>query len=108
MTESKTKKLFLEPMPGHILVEVDGFKQQGRIIIPENVQRRPTTGTIVAKGLDVLDLLEIGLRVVFGLYSGTVIDFKGQPHYRALRADEILCVITEEAPKDLELEGVGA
>jgi co-chaperonin GroES (HSP10) len=98
------EKCPVRPTKGKILVREDGFKYEGRILIPEKVQKRPTTGTIVAIGkfIDAEEYL-IDDRVCYGLYSGTVINIRNMPVYRILTEDEILCFI----PKTAELEGVG-
>lgn len=95
---------FLVPTPGRIVVQEDSYKEQGRIIVPDTLKRRPTTGKILAVGDNVYDMLTVGTRVVYGLYSGTVINFKDQPAFRILGQDEVLSVV-EGA--DLILEGVG-
>lgn len=99
------KVFFMRPTPGRIVVQEDAFNYQGRIAIPDAAKRRPTTGKILAIGEGVLNIdLAVGNKVVYGLYSGTVINFKDQPAFRILGQDEILAVIDD---KDLVLEGVG-
>jgi chaperonin GroES len=95
---------FLDPTPGRIIVVEDQFQAQGRIIVPDTLKRRPTTGKILAVGDGVYDMLKVGERVVYGLYSGTVINFKGQPAFRILGQDEVLSIVRGA---DLILEGVG-
>ena len=92
----------LLPKPGRVLVLEDEFNYQGNIIIPDKAKRRPTTGKIIAIGEGVTSC-EIGEKIVYGLYSGTVVNFKGQPTYRVLGPEEILLSVEGEA----ELEGVG-
>lgn len=95
---------YLQPTPGRIVVVEDQFQAQGTIIIPDTLKRRPTTGKILAVGDNVYDMLTVGTRVVYGLYSGTVINFKDQPAFRILGQDEVLSVVRGA---DLILEGVG-
>lgn len=95
---------YLEPTPGRIVVQEDQFVERSRIITPDSAKRRPTTGKILAVGDNVYDMLKIGERVVYGLYSGTVINFKDQPAFRILGQDEVLSVVRGA---DLVLEGVG-
>ena len=95
---------FLVPTPGRIVVQEDIFQERSRIITPDTAKRRPTTGKILAVGEGVYSMLTVGARVIYGLYSGTVISFKDQPAFRILGQDEVLSVI-ENA--DLILEGVG-
>jgi len=95
------KGFYIVPAPGRIWLVEDGFKYEGRIVIPEKVQRRPTTGVVkwIGEGVNY----EVGQRLVYGLYSGTVVNFKNQPVFRVCNTDEILGVVEGEA----ELEGVG-
>jgi co-chaperonin GroES (HSP10) len=101
------------PAPGKIVVQEDTFKYSGRIVIPEKAERRPTMGTIVAIGDsvgkwdengDFTPYYELGQRLIYGIYAGTVVNIKGQPVYRFLNMDEVLGRIEGEA----ELEGVGS
>ena len=96
------KKFHIVPAIGKIWVIEDGFRYEGRIVIPEKVQKRPTTGTVKWVGEGVTAYNE-GDRVVYGLYSGTVVNFKNQPAYRVLSPEEILGTLVGSA----ELEGVG-
>ena len=97
------KKFHIEPSPGRIWLIEDGFRYEGRIVIPDKVQRRPTTGTVESVGEGVTEY-EKGDRLVYGLYSGTVVNFKNLPTYRVLTAEEVLGKLVGDAP---ELEGVG-
>ena len=95
----------LLPSPGRIIVLEDSFHYGGKIIIPDTTQRRPTTGKVIAIGPGVeWEALAIGVRLVYGLYSGTVINFKNNPAFRILQEGEILAVV--QGDKE-ELEGVG-
>lgn len=125
-------KFRLVPTPGKIVVREDNFQYKGRIIVPEVAQRRPTTGVVLEVGDGVGEMIdvppmyktntstkeleivepahqqfkprfEVGQKVVYGLYSGTVINFKGQPAFRILGQDEVLAIVEGDA----ELEGVG-
>jgi co-chaperonin GroES (HSP10) len=102
--ETVLKQFFLYPTLGRIVVQEDGFKYGGQILIPETAKRRPTTGTIMAVGEDIEpSRFKVGDKVVYGLYSGTVLSFKGQPAFRVLNQDEILAIVEGEP----ELEGSG-
>lgn len=86
--------MFLQACGSRVIVEEDPFKETSRIIVtPDNQKRRPTTGRIVNLGDDVMDAYELGDRVLFGQFSGTLIHFKGRPAYRVLSTDEILAKI---------------
>jgi len=103
--ESKSEVAFyLEPSPGRVIVVEDEFVERSRIITPDSAKRRPTTGKILAVGDGVYEMYKVGDRVVYGMYSGTVINFKDQPAFRILGQDELLSKVTGA---DLILEGVG-
>ena len=93
----------LKPRPGRVIVLLDKFEHKGRIIIPDRAQVPPTTGVVIGFGSDV-DGFVVGERVVFGVYSGTLVKFKNQPKIRMLSPDEILASVSE----DIELEGTEA
>lgn len=102
------KKHFVHPCAGRVLVQEDTFQYTGRIAIPEALKRRPTTGNILEVGEGVTGF-SAGQKIVYGMYSGTVLTFKGwdpetRINFRMLNQDEILGFIDENSP---ELEGVG-
>jgi co-chaperonin GroES (HSP10) len=102
VTEKKELKIW--PTPGHLLIQEDGARKlEGKIIVPEKFQKRPTTGKVVAIGEGVT-IASVGKRVLFNQYSGTGIKFKGLPWYRSLVPDEVIAVIEGEG----ELEDVSA
>lgn len=90
--------------PGRMIVREDDFQYEGRIIIPDSSERRPTTGVIIAVGANLeWDKLKKGAKVVYGMYSGTVINIRHQPVLRILGEAEILTIVEGE----VTLEGVG-
>ena len=96
-------KFKLTPAAGRVLVIEDGFKYEGKIVIPDAVKRRPSMGVIETVG-DGVESFKQGDRVVYGMYSGTVVNIRhSDKTYRVLGVDEVLCTLTGEA----ELEGVG-
>lgn len=97
-------ELFLKAKPGRIIVQEDDFIYSGKLYIPEEARRRPTTGRVVDIGPDITTCV-VGERVVYGLYSGTLIQFKGQPAFRVMTESEILASLTKD---ELELEGTGS
>lgn len=103
------KTIFIHPTRGRIIVQEDNFRYEGRIVIPDASKRRPTTGTILEIGKDVDEIFHVGQKIGYGLYSGTVMEFKGwDPEtriiFRVLGQDEILAIIDEKSP---EFIGVG-
>lgn len=105
----KPGEQFVHPTAGRILIQGDfALSKVGRIIIPDKVKKAPTTGVILEVGPGV-ENYQPGQKVVFGLYSGTVLTYKGwdpktRINFRILSVDEILATQDEKAP---ELEGVG-
>jgi co-chaperonin GroES (HSP10) len=105
------KTIFIHPTRGRVIVQEDSFKYGGRIVIPDASKRRPTTGTILEVGKDCYEEFQSGQKVVYGLYSGTVLEFKGfDPEtriiFRVLGQDEILSFVDEKSPEFLG-SGVG-
>ncbi len=100
---------FIHPSRGRILIQEDyALNRVGRIIVPDNIKKRPTTGTILEVGPGVTEYSS-GQKIVYGLYSGTVLTYKGwdpktRINFRMLSEEEILGTQDADAP---ELEGVG-
>lgn len=92
----KKETFHLEPLPGCLIAVEDPFKYEGRIIIPGQAQRRPTTGKVIAIGEGVTKI-EVGDHVVWPMLSGTLIKFRGHPDYHIFNEDEILAKIIGEA-----------
>lgn len=97
------KEFFLKPTFGRCIVQEDGFKYTGKLVIPEIAKRRPTTGIVVAAAAaDSHDGTQwLGKRVLFARFSGTLLTFKNRPAYRSLGYEEI---IAEVLKQDDELE----
>jgi len=98
------------------------------IIIPEDSERRPSSGVIISIGPDVNfhssiaegrqylgPRLKVGDRVLYSNYAGTTMNFKGKDAIRIIRQDEVMSklfavseksVITEEVA-DTRLKEVG-
>lgn len=97
MSEGNRANCFLRPMPGRIIVQRDGFKYSGKILIPETAKRYGQTGKIIAVGEGIENsLLKVGARVVWPLYGGTELQFAGRPWYMVLSQEEILAVVEGE------------
>jgi len=98
------KDCFITPVilpEGRLIVVQDNFVYSGRLVIPDTAKRRPTTGHVVrVSDIDVLGDL-IGKRIVFGMWSGTALDFKNRPSYRVLESREVLGIVELE---DVELD----
>lgn len=94
---------WIKPKRGRVIVELDSFEYKGRLIIPDRAQVPPTTGKVVAVG-DGVEGISVGEKVVFGVYSGTLLKFKNRPRMRVLIPDEILAEVVLNA----ELEATEA
>lgn len=93
----------LKPRAGRVIVKIDKFEHKGKIIIPDRAQVPPTTGIVMGFGAGLEDIA-VGDRVVFGVYSGTLLKFKNQPVVRVLSPEEILATVSGDA----DLEDTGA
>ena len=98
------KECFITPVilpEGRLIVIQDAFRYSGRLVIPDTAKKRPTTGHVVrVNDIEVLGDL-IGKRIVFGMWSGTALDFKNRPSYRVLDSKEVLGIVELE---DVELD----
>jgi co-chaperonin GroES (HSP10) len=100
---------FVHPAAGKIICQEEkAMNKVGMIYIPGKTQKRPTTGIIIEVGEGV-EGYEAGDKIAYGLYSGTVLTFKGwdpktRINFRVLSIDEILAKVDQKSP---ELEGIG-
>ena len=100
------KECFIQPVvlpEGRVTILQDEFHYVGRIAIPDTAKRKPTTGhVLLVSNYETLGDL-VGLRVVYGIYSGTLLKFKGRDAFRVLECREILGIVNHE---DAELENI--
>jgi co-chaperonin GroES (HSP10) len=93
-------KCFLTPTEGRIIVAQDVPVSPSKIIkIPKQHLARPTTGRVVAAATGLEHWL--GKRVVYGMMSGTALQFKNRPAWIVLQEAEIVATIDAE---DAEIE----
>jgi chaperonin GroES len=92
--EQHIANCFIEPKVGKIVIMEDAFTYSGRLVIPENAKRRPTTGRVMKIGEGVTGV-KVGERVVYTQFGGTLIEFRNAPAYRILSPDEVLGEITK-------------
>lgn len=67
----------------------------GMLVVPEIVQRKPTTGKIVSIGEDVKSL-KVGQSVLYSSYAGHTVDLDRAGHkvvLRILHEPEVLCLV---------------
>ena len=129
LKEDEQMECNLLPRGARIIVQSDEYSYTGLVIVPESAKRRPTTGTIIAAGSEaeickvskgeahedvhhfgaeskeVCNQLHIGDRVLYGQFSGTLVQFKGRPAYTILGADEILAKV--DVGESLEYTAAG-
>ena len=95
----------IRPIHNRILVKRDPPTEKvGAIIIPENAREKLTRGTVLAAGPGQMSAsgrfiettLKAGDRIVFGKYSGSEVEHRGEQDQIFMTEDEILGVIEEE------------
>jgi chaperonin GroES len=81
------------PLADRVLIRpaVHSEEMVGSIIVPEAVREKPTEGTVIAAGPDVVGCA-IGDTVVYGRYSGVQVG--GSEDLIIMRDDDILAVVT--------------
>ena len=94
---------YLKPRPGKCIVEREGFKYEGRLVIPEKAKQLPTIGRIIAVG-DPDHEFMLGQRIIWARYSGVPISITGKPKYDVFAYEEILCEVCTDDEVHLELE----
>lgn len=103
-TKSKVTRLcLLKPTAGRIVVERNEFKYEGRIIVPDKAQRKPTIGTVIAIGEMTDAPCAIGDKILFAQYSGTEVQLRNQPLYVVLTRDEVIAIIDKDAEIALDV-----
>lgn len=60
------------------------------VIIPQNAQRKATSGIVVSCGAAV-KALKVGERVLYSVFAGTEIEFKNRTILRIMHEHEIMC-----------------
>ncbi len=100
--EEVSTKCIIDPMPGRCVVVRDGsVEKSGGIWIPDKAKQMPTTGTVVAVGDDDRHGL-VGRRIVWGRYSGLVVQITGFPIYDILTYEEILGFLNTDNKMDMD------
>ena len=82
-----------QPLGNRVLVKraEEASTTASGIIIPDNVQEKPSRGEVVAVSKEVTTL-ESGNAVLFGKYSGNEVSFNGEK-YIVLDVDDIFGII---------------
>lgn len=93
-----TMKYEYTPIHDRILIRQDGAvrKTPGGLFIPENMQGKPTYGTVLAIG-SAVQHLEVGDRVAFTMYAPQAIELEGE-ELCVMRENDVSLRIREAAP----------
>jgi len=82
----------IQPLDDRVLVEPMELEEKvGSIIIPDTAKEKPSMGKVVAVGTDeeLVKLLKVGDKVLFGKYAGEEIKIEGKKHL-IIKRDDIL------------------
>jgi chaperonin GroES len=92
----------IKPLADRVIVKPSGDEQKtaGGIIIPDTAKEKPSKGEVVAVGPGkVTDdgkripvEVKVGDMILFGKYSGTEFEFKGEK-YLIMRDNEIYAIL---------------
>lgn len=102
----------LTPLGTRVIIEPDKvqeYQTKGGIIMIEEAQEKPFTGTVRAVGKGVAQMPEpeqiaAGDRVLYGKYSGSEIKIDGNI-YLIMRYEDISAVVGPEEKKEPEQKG---
>ncbi len=78
----------------------DCHGKQATIIIPEDAEKPPTTGKVLAIGLQVTEF-KVGTRVLFSNYTGTRLDIAGLD-LRVMKQHDVFCEVKGYDDKSAE------
>lgn len=83
----------LKPTDDRVLVEIDEPEtvSKGGVILAQQAQTKPTEGTVVAKGAQVPDDVNVGDKIVFSKYGGYLTEVAGEEKL-FLRYSDVLAV----------------
>lgn len=95
----KSPGAHLKPLSNRIILDVDEFHYEGRLVIPDSAKRHPTTGTVIAIGPDVINI-KVGMRVLYAQLSGSTLVFQGKQDCKVVTEDEILCILDGDLALD--------
>ena len=97
-------KRFPRAGKGRFLVVNDFAKRKhGMLYIPENAQRPTTSGRVCVA--NDCEGIKVGDHVVYALFSGTSLPLAKDARVLAMKEEEVMCWINDDAPDTLKLEG---
>jgi chaperonin GroES len=87
----------LKVIDERVLVEVEVSEEQktaGGIYIPDTAKEKPQRGKVAAVGTDedLQKVVKVGMKVVFGKYTGDEIEFEGKK-YLVIQRSDILAIM---------------
>ena len=100
---TRIKWPFKRVLNNHLIVQISEFQYRGKLIVPDSAKRKPTTGIVVAKAEDIVDI-ELGEKVLFSQYAGYLLKFQDIPMCRVISYSEVIAPLNADAP-ELESEG---
>jgi len=72
----------LKPIEDHVVVKIESAQEkiQGGIIIPDTAKEKPQIAEVIAVGTDedLIKIVKVGDKVLFGKYAGTEIEVEGE------------------------------
>lgn len=92
-------------MHRHIIVKIDNFQYRGKIIVPDQAKRQGTKGRIVALDTEGIADLKVGDRILYSQFAGYALKFADAPIARCIGYDEVLALLDEDTPEQINLEG---
>ncbi len=97
-------KRFPRAGKGRFLVVNDFAKRKhGSLYIPETAQRHTTSGRVCVA--NDCEGIKVGDHVVYALFSGTSLPLAKDARVLAMKEEEVMCWINDDAPDTLKLEG---
>ncbi len=86
----------IKPLDDRILIKAlpEEEKTAGGIIIPDTAKEKPRVAEVVAVGTDedLKEVISVGMKVLFGKYSGEEIKVDGE-EYTLLQRSDVLAIV---------------
>ena len=86
----------IKPLDDRVLIKSlpEEEKTSGGIIIPDSAKEKPRVAEVIAVGTDeeLQEIIQVGVKVLFGKYSGEEIKVDGED-YTLLQRSDILAIV---------------
>ena len=86
----------IKPLDDRVLIKSlpEEEKTSGGIIIPDSAKEKPRVAEVIAVGTDeeLQEIIKVGMKVLFGKYSGEEIKVDGDD-YTLLQRSDILAIV---------------